>query len=65
MKNQIIGRSGVFIGILAAILIISLFLVRSTFDENQRISQYFDGWYLIGEIALILFITFFIERNKK
>jgi hypothetical protein len=64
MKNQIKKGSGIFIGIFAAILIISLFLVRSFFDDNQQISRYFDGWYLIGEIALILFITFLIERNK-
>jgi len=63
MKNQRIKRKSVFIGIIAAILIICLFLIRSLFDNDQQIRQYFDGWFLIGEIALILFITWLTEKK--
>lgn len=64
MNHPTKKRRSIFIGVLSAMLIISLFVFRNLFDDNQQISRFFDGWYLIGEIALILFITWFLERKK-
>lgn len=63
MDNKTINRKSIICGVIASIIIICLFLVRNFFEDGQTIKQYFNGWYLISEVAIILFITWLIEKN--
>lgn len=56
-------RKSFIIGILGAIVLISLFSARSLFGENHQIGRYLDGWYLVGEVLLILIATYLIEKK--